>query len=143
MESLMWKHINLLVIFYNDLPLITIEEYTIDFIPKTKPVRCHQKKMLLTEGEILWKELDQLLDGGFIIPLQDAQWVLPISIVPKKNDKWRVCINFKALYKVTKKDRFRLSFIEELLDEYSGNKFFSLCDGYSRYYQVWLRKEAL
>lgn len=54
--------------------------------------------------------------GVFIIRVTTTEWVFLITIVPKKNKHWKVCINYKVLNKVMKKDRFPLPFIDELLD---------------------------
>jgi hypothetical protein len=35
--------------------------------------------------EILKKELQKLLNAGFIYPISDSEWVSPLVIVPKKN----------------------------------------------------------
>ena len=41
--------------------------------------------------EILEEEVSKLLVAGFIRRVDDADWLSPVVIVPKKNDKWRVC----------------------------------------------------
>jgi hypothetical protein len=43
--------------------------------------------------EILKEELQKLLNAGFIYPISDSEWVSPLVIVPKKNEKWRVCVD--------------------------------------------------
>jgi hypothetical protein len=61
---------------------------------------------------------------------------VPVVIVPKKGGKWRICVNYKALNLVTKKDCQPLPFIDELLDEIAGNEIYTFCDGYSGYHQI-------
>lgn len=70
--------------------------------------------------------------------MKNADWVV---IVPKKGGKWRICVDYRALNKVTKKDRQPLPFIDELLDEVAGHQMYSFCDGYSGYHQVKIREE--
>lgn len=72
MESLVRKHINLFVTCHSDLPWMIIEEHKINLIPRAKPMTCSQKRMSPAQCGILRKELDQLLDIEFIIPVQDA-----------------------------------------------------------------------
>jgi hypothetical protein len=81
--------------------------------------------------EILKEELQKFLNPGFIYPISDSEWVSLLIIVPKKNGKWRVCIDYRALNKATQKDHFPLPFIDQVLDSLSGNKFFSFLDGFS------------
>jgi hypothetical protein len=86
--------------------------------------------------EILKEELQKLLNAGFIYPISEKEWVSPLVIVPKKNGKWRVCVDYRALNKATQKDHFPLPFIDQVLDSLSGKKFFSFLDGFSGYNQI-------
>jgi len=86
--------------------------------------------------EILKEELQKLLNAGFIYPISDNEWVSPLVIVPKKNGKWRVCVDYRALNKATQKDHFPLPFIDQVLDNLSGKKFFSFLDGFGGYNQI-------
>jgi hypothetical protein len=58
------------------------------------------------------EKLDKLLEVGFIRPVETIEWVFLVVLVLKKNGKLRVCINYKALNKVTKKDCYPLLFCE-------------------------------
>ena len=86
--------------------------------------------------EILKEELQKLLNAGFIYSISDSEWVSPLVIVPKKNGKWRVCVDYRALNKETQKDHFPLPFIDHVLDGLSGKKFFSFLDGFIGYNQI-------
>ena len=90
---------------------------------------------------ILKAELDRLLEGGFITQVTNTEWISPVVIVPKKGGKWRICVNYKALNAVTRKDRQPLPFIDELLDEVAGHDVCSFFDGYSGYHQVAIHEE--
>jgi hypothetical protein len=86
--------------------------------------------------EILKEELQKLLNVGFIYPISDSEWVSPLVIVPKKNRKWRLCVDYRALNKTTQKDHFLLPFIDQVLDSLLGKKLFSFLDGFSGYNQI-------
>jgi hypothetical protein len=60
----------------------------------------------------------------------------PIVVVPKKNGKLRICIDFKKLNVATKMDPYPLHFINEVLNTIVGYKTYSFLDGYSRYHQI-------
>ncbi len=68
--------------------------------------------------------------------METTEWVSPVVLALKKNGKLRVCINYKALNKVTKKDRYPLPFCEEILEEVAGHEMYTFGDGYRGYHQV-------
>jgi hypothetical protein len=63
------------------------------------------------------EELNKLLEARFIRLVETTKWVSPIVLALKKNGKLRVCVNYKVLKKVTKKDQYSLPFCEEILEE--------------------------
>ena len=89
--------------------------------------------MNLNLREIVKEELQKLLNVNFIYPISDNQRVSPLVIVPKRNGKWRVCIDYRELNKATLKDHFSLPFIYQVLDTLAGKKYFSFLDGFSGY----------
>eukprot|EP00253_Pinus_taeda_P030524 PITA_30524 len=102
----------------------------------SRPIRQPQRRMNPNLGEIVKDELEKLLNVNFIYPISDSQWVSPLFIVPKKNGKWRVCIDYRKLNKATLKDHFPLPFIDQVLDTLAGKKYFSFLDGFSGCNQI-------
>ena len=49
---------------------------------------------------------------------------------------WRVCIDYRRLNEVTRKDHFPLPFMDQLLERSSGYPFYCFLDGYSGYFQI-------
>ena len=86
--------------------------------------------------QIVKDELQRILMVDFIYPISDSQWVSPLVVVPKKNGKWRICVDYRELNKATLKDHFLLPFIDQVLDTLAGKKFFSFLDGFSGYNQT-------
>ena len=54
---------------------------------------------------------------------------------------WRVCIDYRRLNAVTRKDHFPLPFIDQLLERVSGHPFYCFLDGYSGYFQIEIAPE--
>jgi hypothetical protein len=120
---------------------VTFEKHCVDLIPGTCPVRSRQKRLAPEKKEIYKKKLEQLVCGGFVISVTYTKWVSPVAIVPKKNRKWCVYVNYKALNDATKKDHFLVPYID--LDEVASHERYSSCDGYAGYHQVKVRKEDI
>ena len=109
--------------------------------------------------EVVRAKVLKLLQAGIIYPISNSTWVSPTQVVPKKsgvtlvlNEKgeemptrlttsWRVCIDYKRLNEVTRKDHFPLPFMDQLLERISGNPFYCFLDGYSRYFQIEIAAE--
>jgi len=54
----------------------------------------------------------------------------------KKNGTLRICVDFRKLNAATKKDHYRLPYLEEIIDEVVGHEMYSFLDCFSGYYQV-------
>jgi hypothetical protein len=62
----------------------------------------------------------------------------PIVIVPNKNDKLKIYINFKKITVTTKKDPYPLPFTNDVLNIVVGYEAYSFLDGYSKYHQIYI-----
>ncbi|KAL6312871.1 hypothetical protein AAG906_041043 [Vitis piasezkii] len=49
---------------------------------------------------------------------------------------WRVCIDYRRLNAMTRKDHFPLPFIDQVLERVSRHPFYCFLDGYSEYFQI-------
>ena len=49
---------------------------------------------------------------------------------------WRVCIDYRRLNEVTRKDHFPLPFMDQLLERVSGHPFYYFLDGYTGYFHI-------
>ena len=86
-------------------------------------------------------EIDRLSVAGFIYQVEYTEWASPVVIVPKKNGKLRVCIDYKPLNAATKRNYYPLPFQDEILNEVVGHEWHSIMDGYSCYFQIPIAKE--
>ena len=84
------------------------------------PIRQQQRIMNPTLKDVFKTKLQKLLDARFIYPISDSEWVSLLVVVPKKNGKWRICVDYRELNKTTKKECFQLPFINQVLDTLSG-----------------------
>ena len=86
------------------------------------------------------EEIGKLLKVGFIRSVKQATWLSLIVVVPKKNGKIRVCVDYRKLNAVTITDAFPLPFIDSILDVVAGDMY-SFLDGLSGYNQVCLHRD--
>ena len=73
---------------------------------------------------------------GFISVVENPEWLANVVPIPKKDNKVRVCIDFKDLNKVSAKDDFPLPHIDLLVDNTAGHLILSFMHGFSRYNQI-------
>ena len=124
-----------------------------------KTSREHQRHLNLFMQDAVKEEILKLLEAGIIYPISDSSWVSPIHVVPKKSGVtvienefgelvptktqtgWRVCIDYRKLNEVTRKDHFSLPFIDQMLEQLAGNSYYCFLDGYSGYNQVCIAPE--
>jgi hypothetical protein len=57
-------------------------------------------------------------------------------LVQKKDGTWRLCIDYQALNKITVRNQYLIPRIDDLLDQLTGDKYFSKIDLKSGYHQV-------
>ncbi len=68
--------------------------------------------------------------------MEEATWLSPIVVIPTKNGKFGIYVDFKKLNVAMKKKPFPLPFIDEVLNTMVGCETYSFLDGYSRYHQI-------
>ena len=90
--------------------------------------------MTPAEMKELKTQLQELLDKGFIRP-SVSPWGAPILFVKKKDGGIRLCIDYRELNKVTIKNRYPLSQIDDLFDQLQGSCIFSKIDLRSGYHR--------
>ena len=81
-------------------------------------------------------EIQKQLSVGFISMVEYPKWLANVILVPKKDNKVRVCVDFKDLNKANLKYDFPLPHIDLLVDSTVGHSMLSFMDGFSRYNQI-------
>ena len=133
-------------------PLVCTHHIYLD--EETRSVRQPQQRLNPHMQEVVCAEVLKLLQAGIIYPISNSTWVSPTQVVPKKsrvttvrNGKeeevpigltigWRVCIDYRRLNGVIRKDHFPLPFMDQLLERISRHPFYCFLDGYSSYFQI-------
>ena len=97
-------------------------EHKIELKPNTKLIKQSRYRMNPNHAAKVTEENDKLLKAGFIYTVDRAEWLSPIMIVPKKNGKLRVCVDYRKLNGMTKSDPFPLPFMKEILEMVASHK---------------------
>ena len=91
--------------------------------------------------EVVDEQIDEMLEKGVIEP-SDSPWSSPIVIVPKKNGKFRFCIDYRKVNEVTEKDAYPLPQINAILDRLREARYISSIDLQNGYWLVPLTKDS-
>ena len=87
------------------------------------------------------KKIQKQLSVSFITVVQYLEWLANVVFVPKKNDKVRVCVDFRNLNKASPKDDFPFPHINILVDSTVEHEKLSFMDGFSGYNQIMMAPE--
>jgi hypothetical protein len=80
--------------------------------------------MSVMENAEIKKQIQEFLDKGVIMP-STSPCGSPIVLVPKKDGTWCMCVNFRALNKITVNNRYPLPRIYDFLDQLKDAKYFT------------------
>ena len=116
-------------------------QHQINLHKDAKPVQQRRYRLNPNYAIKVKEEIDKLLKVGFIRPVKKSTWLSPIVVVPKKNGKIRVCVDYRKLNAATITDAFPLPFTDGILDAVAGHEIYSFLDGFSGYNQVRMNPE--
>jgi hypothetical protein len=83
-----------------------IIHHALDIIPKMRPKKQRQRKMLKDRILAAKAKVQSLQDANVIREVKYSEWLANVVLVPKKNGKMTMCIDFTDLNKACKKDSF-------------------------------------
>lgn len=88
--------------------------------PTARPIIQRTRRSTLHLAGIMAEEVGNLLESGAIKEVHYPKWISNTVAVPKKNDKWRICVDYKTVNKACPKDSFPLPQIDQLVDLTTG-----------------------
>jgi hypothetical protein len=107
-----------------------------------RPFQQRARQMMTEVLEEVKKEIEKMLEAGFIRLCRYAEWISSIVLIQKKDGRWRVCVDFRDLNRATPKDEYPMPVAETLIDATAGNKILSFMDGNAGYNQIFMAQKT-
>lgn len=105
-----------------------------------EPFVCRGRRIPLTDQQLIEDHVEKMLRDNVISP-SESPYRSPIVMADRKDGEKRFCVNYCKLNALTKKNRFPLPRIDDLLDRTRGSKYFCILDMSAAYWQVPLAEE--
>ena len=123
---------------YEDMPSLDpfIVQYHLPILPHARLVKLKLRRLHPRWSLQVKEEIQKQLSVGFLLVVEYPEWMANVILVPKKDGKVRVCVNFRDLNKASPKDDFSLPHIDMLLESTTGHSMLSFMDGFFRYNQI-------
>nr|GEW44484.1 putative reverse transcriptase domain-containing protein [Tanacetum cinerariifolium] len=130
-------------VFLEDLPRLSPMrqvEFQIDLVPSAAPMASAPYRLAPLELQELSTQLEELSNKGFIRPSHPRE---PWFCLSKKGGSFRMCIDYRKLNKLTVKNRYLLSRIDDLYDQLQGSSVYSKIDLRFGYHQLRVPEEDI
>ena len=118
-----------------DIGKCDVTSHTIDVCPGSRPVNLPNRRMPLHYKEDLREKLDAFLEKGLVIPCH-SPYSAPAIMVPKKNGKLRLAIDYRQLNNQIIKLCRPIPSIEEIFDTLEGSAYFTTINMSWGFYQL-------
>ena len=116
--------------------------HTIPLEPGHAPPWRPLYRLSPNEKEEAERQVKEYLEKGWIRPSK-SPYGAPILFVKKKDGTLRMCIDYRAINKITVKNRYPLPRIDDLFDKLQGAQYFSSFDLSQGYHQIRMTDEDI
>ena len=106
------------------------------------PIAKRPYTLALKHDEWARKEIDKLLEGG-VIRESHSSWSAPVVIVPKSNGEKRLCVDFRALNKITRTYIWPMPRAEDIFAKLGKAMYFTTLDLRAGYHHIALDKDSI
>lgn len=122
------------------LPPMRDVAHTIPLEPGSVPPKDNPRRASPKEREEMMRQVQAFLQAGIIRP-SASPFASPVLFVSKPDGSLRMCIDYRRLNNITRKNGYPLPRIDDLLDRLSKARFFTSLDLVSGYHQIRIHEE--
>jgi hypothetical protein len=127
LQSILSKHHTIFSTPYGLPPSRGVHDHSIPLVLGSRPPNVRPYRHPFSQRNEIENFFQELLDAG-VIRHSTSPYYSPVVMVLKKEDMWNMCPEFRALNKLTTKDKFHIPIIDDILDELSGVHYFTKLD---------------
>ncbi len=117
-------------------------DHDIKIVPGAEPVQQAAYRASATNNDELKRQTDELLSLGFI-RVSQSPYASPVIFVKKKDGTIRMCIDYRALNKITVPNKYPLPLADELFERLIDAKYFTKLDLRSGYHQIRMTESSI
>ncbi|MCO5562602.1 hypothetical protein L7F22_016230 [Adiantum nelumboides] len=118
------------------------DDHMIELIPGSSPPNKPPYRVSQAQQEEIMRQVNELVEKGMVRP-SSSPFCSPVLLVQKKDGTYRMCVNYRALNRITIKNRFPVPRVEDLFDKLQGSTDFSRIDLKSGYHQIRIVNEDI
>ncbi|MCO5553939.1 hypothetical protein L7F22_007465 [Adiantum nelumboides] len=118
------------------------DDHAIELIPGSSPPNKPPYRVSQAQQEEIMRQANELVEKGMVRP-SSSPFCSPVLLVHKKGGTYRMCVDYRALNKITIKNKFPVPRIEDLFDKLQGSTYFSRIDLKSGYHQIRIINEDI
>ena len=127
-------------IFTNDIPgelppVRGDDDHMIELLPGSSPPNKPPYRVSQAQQEEIMRQVNELVEKKMVRP-SSSPFCSPVLLVQKKDGTYRMCVDYRALNRITIKNRFPVPRVEDLFDKLQGSTYFSKIDLKSGYHQI-------
>jgi hypothetical protein len=139
LQALLYKHQTVFSTPQGLPPSRGVYDDSIPLVLGSLPPNIRPYRHPFAQKNEIEKMVQELFIASVIHP-STSPYSSPVVMVLKKEGSWRMCPDFRALKKLTIKDKFPIPVIDDLLDELSGAQLFTKLDLHLGYHQIHMKE---
>jgi len=112
--------------------------HEIPLIPGAQPVFIRPYRYPPKLKDEIERQVQEMLSQGLIRP-SSSSFSSPVLLVQKKDGTYRFCVDFRHLNALTRKSKFPVPVLDQLMDELTNAKWFSTLDLRAGFHQILLK----